>query len=498
MQGIGLVVAAAAITCRVQPIPGNLGQAQHRARSLRFGGVQPEVAVFTCGLGGLHGLVDTVDHHRRITPGVVAAQAVTAQAVHHKSLRGPEHLRFRAAEAVDALLRVTHHKDRRRLGATARAGIGAEPGMQRLPLQGAGVLELVDEQLPHPRVQPLLHPAAEHRVGQHGLCSQLHIVHVHPAPAALEAGELCHQAARQPRHTLLVVPGLLLVLCGHEAQHQVLRLANVFDTGHLVVELAWLALLRQQGVAGCLRLGSGDGLLQLHALGHKGFGAELPQGLGCGEQAGFLGGRPQPVHRRRGLCHVGKLHIPAFDRRIHHASGIRQCEFHPAHQGRREGFQGLRAAVAGHHSVEIGAQRFVVHQGGEEHGPDLGNGPAVVFQQLIPQGQAHPLQHRQRRGAQQGGKPAVEGADLHRPAFLQQALFQSAQGGIQARAVLLQHGVGHAACTQFTFEFCIGLLRKIVQPLVQPGAHFTCRLLGEGDGQDVIGNTAVEQRPHDA
>ena len=92
----------------------------------------------------------------------------------------------------------------------------------------------------------------------------------------------------------------------------------------------------------------------------------------------------------------------------------------------------------------------------------------------------------------------MEGADLHRPAFQQQALFQSAQGGIQARAVLLQHGVGHAAYPQLDSQFYIGQLRKIVQPLVQPGAHFTCRLLGEGDGQDVIGNTAVEQRPHDA
>ena len=44
-------------------------------------------------------------------------------------------------------------------GAAAGAGIGRQPGVQRVPLQRAGVLELVDQHVADARVQPLLHPA---------------------------------------------------------------------------------------------------------------------------------------------------------------------------------------------------------------------------------------------------------------------------------------------------------------------------------------------------
>jgi hypothetical protein len=51
----------------------------------------------------------------------------------------------------------------------------------------------------------------------------------------------------------------------------------------------------------------------------------------------------------------------------------------------------------------------------QERAPHLAHGLLVVLQQLEIGGQPLRLQQRQRRRAQQRGKPAVEGADLHGP-----------------------------------------------------------------------------------
>jgi hypothetical protein len=85
------------------------------------------------------------------------------------ALRGAEHARVGAAKAVDALLGVAHDEDAGRVQpAAAGAGVARQPGVQRLPLQRVGVLELVDQQMAHARVQALLHVAAEEFVRQQG------------------------------------------------------------------------------------------------------------------------------------------------------------------------------------------------------------------------------------------------------------------------------------------------------------------------------------------
>ena len=85
-----------------------------------------------------------------------------------------------------------------------------------------------------------------------------------------------------------------------------------------------------------------------------------------------------------------------------------------AAQGCGQGFLRLRSAVFGSHSAVVGAQRGVGRHGGLERAPEGGHGLLVTFQQLVVAGQAELLQHGQRRDAQERGKPAVEGADLHR------------------------------------------------------------------------------------
>ena len=52
--------------------------------------------------------------------------------------------------------------------------------MQGLPLQGTGVLKLVNQHMPNMLVQTLLHPTAQYRVRHQGIGQQLQIVHIHP------------------------------------------------------------------------------------------------------------------------------------------------------------------------------------------------------------------------------------------------------------------------------------------------------------------------------
>ncbi len=116
------------------------------------------------------------------------------------------------------------------------------------------------------------------------------------------------------------------------------------------------------------------------------------------------------------------------DRLVHHALGVGQGELGALVQRRLQGFFGLRAAVLKHHRFEVGlqaaAELALRHQRRIEPPPHQRLGRCVVFQQLVVGGQLHLLQDGQRRRAQQGGKPAVEGADLHLSPALQHALIQ--------------------------------------------------------------------------
>ena len=106
--------------------------------------------------------VDRVDHRRRVAARVIARQDAAAEAVAHEPRGRLEHARLGAAKALDALLRITDDEDARGASparAAARAGTAREPAVQRMPLQRARVLELVDQQVREARVEPLLDPA---------------------------------------------------------------------------------------------------------------------------------------------------------------------------------------------------------------------------------------------------------------------------------------------------------------------------------------------------
>ena len=353
---------------------------------------------------------------------MVAAQEVTTKAIAHKCLCGDKDLRLGAAKAVDALLGVTHDEHAGRSRAPARARIARQPRVQRLPLQRIGVLKLIDQQVANAGIEPLLHPAGENGVGQHDQRCALYIVHVHPAVLLLDGGKLRNQAARQPGHALLVLPGLVLA-AGHQ---QALQLGlGLLRGGELLQVLRQAVFLGHehrfaQHVQALVQVGAGqrvdDGVRRL-LRGLVGLG---PQSAGTAAPAlqGGLG-----LQGLGGLGKGSQIGVGLLERRhggIHHARCIGQVKLHPLGQRRCQRLVGLRAAMAGHHGFIVGAQAGALGHGLQERWPHLAHGLGIVLQQLKVRGQALLLQQRQRGRAQQRGKPAVEGADLHRAASLQQ------------------------------------------------------------------------------
>ena len=150
---------------------------------------------------------------------MIAGQQHAVQAFTHEIARRREDAGLGAPEAVDALLRVADDEHRRRpltTGAAARADVPRQPGMQRVPLQRAGVLELVDQQVTDLAVQPFLHPARQVRVAEQGERTAFQVVHVDDAALALEPVERVEQRQRQRAH--LLVPQARPVLVDREQQ----------------------------------------------------------------------------------------------------------------------------------------------------------------------------------------------------------------------------------------------------------------------------------------
>jgi hypothetical protein len=124
----------------------------------------------------------------------------------------------------------------------------------------------------------------------------------------------------------------------------------------------------------------------------------------------------------------------------------------------------------------------------------LGHGPRIVLQQLVVGWQTQIMQRRQRCATQQGRKPTVKRANLHRPATFQQGVVQVAQG-IQ----LLGCGLpAKTPVVQFLTEFSITLGGELQQPLVKTLAHLACGFLGKGNGQNLVRRAALQQGPHNA
>ena len=107
--------------------------------------------------------VDQLHHRLRIAARMVATQAVATEFLGNKKFGILKHLRLSTAKAVNALLGVADDKNR---GRARSPGITADPGLQRFPLQGVGVLKFIDQQVPHLRIQTLTNPGTAARIGK--------------------------------------------------------------------------------------------------------------------------------------------------------------------------------------------------------------------------------------------------------------------------------------------------------------------------------------------
>ena len=164
--------------------------------------------------GGAEHAVDRLDHRRRIAARVIAGEDAAVEPFAHEPRGRFEHARLGAAESVDALLRVADDEDARRplpARAAARAGIAREPAVQRMPLQRARVLELVDQQMGDARVEPLLDPARQLAVAQQDQRDALEIGHVGEALRPLVVGERGEQRAAEANHAQMLLARFVLM-----------------------------------------------------------------------------------------------------------------------------------------------------------------------------------------------------------------------------------------------------------------------------------------------
>ena len=108
----------------------------------------------------------------------------------------------------------------------------------------------------------------------------LHVVHVHPAAFAFDLGKGGDHHPREPRHALLVEPGLVLGLGGLHAQQLRLSLTHLRYAGYFLGEFARAAVFGEQGRQHALWVCIGECDFQLAALGAEAGLRRATQGLG--------------------------------------------------------------------------------------------------------------------------------------------------------------------------------------------------------------------------
>ena len=429
------------------------------------------------GVGLAHDAVETVQHARGVAAGVVAGQQVAAQPFDDKGFGRLEDARVGPAEAVDALLGIAHQEDLQGFAAaatTARAGIGRQPGAQGLPLQGAGVLELVHQHLAHLAVQALLHPAGEGLVAEQAGRGQLQVGHVGQAAFALESGVLVHHQPAERDHLAVQDVGVLLGAGLAQVVEPGLGPGQLGRIAELLARVA-LAVFGEQGLQEGVHAPLHIGLGQRQCHGFAGLGrlaARLGRGLGTCQ-------RPEAVvHRCAGqrlvrVVQACPLCVPLGGRR--HAGGERtallcQEDLQPVVQGLQQPGLGVVAAGCADDGVEgqpgvvegvigggalrpilLGCRRLGLAparqrvDAAQATRPQLGPDGFGVFQQLQLGRQVQLGEQVQRRGLDQAREPTVDGVDFHAAATGQPLAMQSPQ----ARRELGQARFGHAAQAQF-------------------------------------------------
>ena len=292
-----------------------------------------------------------------------------------------------------------------------------------------------------------------------------------------------------------MLPSVVLAAGGEQAHGQLLRHPHRLNAHDFCAELAGFVGFGEQGVKHTREAAFGQGALQLNTLGREG---------GCGRCTKRAGGVPPKRERRLGVVkkrlgvrqmgEIGERLSKRFHRIVNHPRRVSQHELNPFAQGFLQRFDGLEAAQPRHVVEEVLTLFGQSCNGSVKTRPDQRNRLGVVFQQLVGRGQSEFLQHRERCAAQQGRKPAVKGAHLHRTAERTHPLVQRAQLGRAARGVF----GAQTARPQFDGQRRVGQGGAAAQFRVEPLAHFASGFFGEGDGQDVLRRATVKQRANDA
>ena len=472
---------------------------QHEDAGLRvarqLGRVRTEAAELAGALRLLEHRVDRLEQLGRVAAGVVARQHGAAERVDDEALRSLEHARLGAAKTVDALFRIADDEQPRRplpAGATTGTGIGREPGVQRMPLQRAGVLKFVDQHVADARIEPFLNPAGERRVAQQRQPAALQVGHVGQAARAFVVGEPGEQHAREANHAQVFGVRVELAQLGGDRVEFVLDAHQRVDLAELLARRVLLGEQRApHALEARLRIGlferkddAGGGVLCLDA----------PE---AERQCEFSQGRVP----RRAEQHLRRVLASALERGrrhavVEHAGGVGELELDPLVQRRLQPFAQLRAAVARDPLGVVVAQRRIREHCRMETTKNLRAVIVEVFDQVHVLLQTELVQQLERRGAQQLREPRMEGAHLDRPARSQHARVQ----GRELRCEFTRFAGGHAALDERLDARRIGRTRRaeLAQPVVQPLAHLAGRLARERDREDLVRLRTVEQRAQDA
>ncbi len=435
--------------------------------------------------------IDPGDHPGCAAPGLVLRKVLGIEMAFEKGARLREHPRLGPAKAVDRLLGVAHHEQRRPL---AGATVGIQPLAQDAPLQRVGVLELVEQQVLVAGIQLHLERGRGLLVGEQAAGLPLGIGKIEAVALGLEVlveieqGEAGGEApAVEPERGLFLEQGLCRQhpLAQAAVQFQELRAGGRRQAPvHLLRGLpgARLALLREQGGLDAVeprligfpqcRLQDGRPLRRLlhpHAvlceqclivaqigdedrigqqgcqdvviLRHPGQRFEFGHGLGQGIGPALGPGPP-----------FGALAHEALQQLAH--AGQRQF--------RDQGAEGLL----------LGRTRLVAQGFGKTQ-------PGFVQQQDIALDQPARRPRLQRGMGQELEEPAVKGGDLRPGPGIDHGGEQAARLGQQRPRL----GFVQAALGEECRHLGLAAQRQQLQPFQQPRPHLTRRLAGEGDRQ---------------
>ena len=141
--------------------------------------------------------VEYLDDRRRIAPRGVGANLERVEAFLKKAGRCQEDPRLGAPEPIDRLTRIADHKDR---GPIAGTGIGLQPVGEQAPLQAAGVLKLIEEQMPIAPVEAALDIGCRTRIAHQAIGAGFEIGEIDDTTGALDLPVDHHQFGATAHH----------------------------------------------------------------------------------------------------------------------------------------------------------------------------------------------------------------------------------------------------------------------------------------------------------